>query len=281
MILDDNTLLSYLKEDAPYGDLTSRSLTLPDGVAMMRFQARGDMTLCGVEEAGRLLALIGCQVKAHGGSGDRLKAGQLILEASGTAEQLLLGWKVAQMLMEWSSGVATATSRLVANARAVNPAVVVACTRKAIPGTRILSAKAVLAGGASLHRTGLSDTLLLFPEHRNLSTAGADALAQQIAQLKTTCPERSLVVEVKTQAEALAAAESDADVLQLEKFPLAEIQTLMQDLPADNRPKIAVAGGIHADNAADFAATGVEVLVTSWPYYAKPADVQVVIGQGL
>ena len=38
---------------------------------------------------------------------------------------------------------------------------------------------------------------------------------------------------------------------------------------------ILAAGGINGDNAAQFAATGVDVLVTSWPYFGKPADIKV------
>jgi molybdenum transport protein len=38
--------------------------------------------------------------------------------------------------------------------------------------------------------------------------------------------------------------------------------------------KISAAGGIDADNAADYAATGVDVLVTSWVYFGKPEDIK-------
>ena len=37
---------------------------------------------------------------------------------------------------------------------------------------------------------------------------------------------------------------------------------------------IAAAGGINAANAAEYAATGVDVLVTSWVYFGKPEDIK-------
>ncbi|MCE8471938.1 ModD protein, partial [Rhodovulum sulfidophilum] len=40
---------------------------------------------------------------------------------------------------------------------------------------------------------------------------------------------------------------------------------------------LAAAGGITPENAAAYAATGMQVLVTSAPYYAKPADVSVTL----
>jgi molybdenum transport protein len=40
---------------------------------------------------------------------------------------------------------------------------------------------------------------------------------------------------------------------------------------------IAAAGGISADHAAAFVRAGADVLVTSWPYPARPADAAVEI----
>lgn len=37
------------------------------------------------------------------------------------------------------------------------------------------------------------------------------------------------------------------------------------------------AGGVNAGNAAAYAATGVDILVTSAPYFAAPGDVKVVL----
>ena len=45
------------------------------------------------------------------------------------------------------------------------------------------------------------------------------------------------------------------------------------------RPGIAIlaAGGINGDNATEYAATGVDILVTTWPYFGKPTDIKVII----
>ncbi|WP_299439009.1 ModD protein [uncultured Rhodospira sp.] len=274
--LDDSALWALLREDAPYGDLTTRALDLGDRPARMSFAARGPMVVCGVEEAARLLHLVGATARPDCASGAALGAGAPILSAEGSAEALLLAWKVAQMLVEWPSGVATAARAMVEAARSARPDAIVACTRKAIPGTRALSAKAVLAGGAVLHRTGLSDTVLLFPEHRAVG-GGAEALGGQIRTLKHACPERAVVVEVKTVEEALAAARHGADVLQLEKFPPDDVADVAARLPAGAAVCIAAAGGIHPGNAGDYARAGARVLVTSAPYYAKPADVGVTV----
>lgn len=63
-----------------------------------------------------------------------------------------------------------------------------ACTRKTWPGGRAVARRAVLAGGAVMHRLGLSETLLVFPEHRALMPAG-DRLAR-LATLRRAQPEK-------------------------------------------------------------------------------------------
>ena len=210
-------------------------------------------------------------------SGRAAPAGTSLLYATGPAEALLAGWKVAQTLIEWASGIATAARAIIDAAHGVDPAVVVACTRKAVPGTRALSTKAVCVAGATMHRCGLSDTILLFPEH--CAFGGPDALSTQVRLLRARNPERGIVVEVKTAEDALAARTAGADVLQLEKFPPARVAELSDFLAHTDgsQPVIAAAGGITASNAADYARAGAHVLVTSAPYTAKPADVQVTI----
>lgn len=276
--IPDGVLAALLAEDIPYGDLTTRSLGIGRRPGRMSFAARQPMVACCTEEAARILESLGCAATVLCPSGRAAAAGAPLLEASGPAEALLAGWKVAQTLVEWTSGVAGAVRAIIDAARAVDPAIVVACTRKAVPGTRALSAKAICVAGATMHRCGLSDTILLFPEHRAFADA-ADPLDAQVRELRARNPERSIVVEVKTLDDALAARAAGANVLQLEKFPPPLVADLTARLARDGGPQpvIAAAGGITAANAAAYARAGAHVLVTSSPYAATPADVQVTI----
>lgn len=273
--LDDDALLRLIREDVPHGDLTTRSLGIGARPAVLSMRARGAMTVCGSEEAVRIFTLLGAEADLLVPSGSRVEAGMLLVTARGTAEALHAGWKVAQTLAEWASGVASAATRIVDTARAVSPDISIACTRKPVPFTRALSLRAITAGGAEIHRTGLSDSVLLFPEH--LAFGGDEAVESQIARLRGRCPERRVVVEVTSQADALRAAEAGADVLQLEKFRPDDVAATVTALSGWHGC-IAAAGGINASNAAAYAETGARVLVTSAPYYAGPADVSVTLG---
>ena len=267
-ILSDASLRALLDDDVPCGDLTTGALGIGGCAGRMEFRARQGMRVCGVEEASRLCMLAGVRPSLGAVSGETLAAGQLILVGHGDAAALHQAWKAAQVLIEWASGIASAAAAIVAAADGVP----VACTRKNVPGTKAMSVKAVRAGGAAMHRLGLSETLLVFPEHRVFL---AEDPAATMARLRVREPEKKIVVEVQDVGAALIWAAAGADVLQLEKFSPAVVATCRTALPRGQGPLLAAAGGIRADNAAAYVAAGADLLVTSAPYHAPPQDVAV------
>jgi len=268
--LNDSHLQALLEDDVPCGDLTTQTLGIGAKPAQLEFRARQAMTLCASEEAVRLFELAGARATLHASSGCVLAAGALILEAQGTAASLHCAWKTAQTLTEWASGIASATAAIVA----VAGGVAVACTRKNVPGTKTLSAKAVRAGGGIMHRLGLSETLLVFAEHRLFLSEPPTELIQRMRRAQ---PEKKIVVEVATLKEASVWADAGADVLQLEKFTPEAVAACRTALTIGGhlRTLLAAAGGVRADNAAAYVAAGADFLVTSSPYTAPPRDVQV------
>lgn len=273
-MLSDAELDRLLAEDVPYGDLTTLSLGIGARPGRMVFRARSAMVAAAVEDAARLIARSGAAVADVLPSGSAAAAGEVLLRAEGPAAALLASWKVAQTLVEMASGIASGARALVDAARAVNPAAVVACTRKNFPGTRAVAVAAIQAGGAVPHRVGLSETILVFPEHR--AFLGDDGLQGALARLRAACPEKKLVVEVNTAAEAEHAARCGADVVQLEKFTPDAVAGVVA-LLAETAPavRVAAAGGVTAANAAAYAAAGAHILVSTAPYLAPPKDVAV------
>lgn len=273
-VLPDALLAEFLADDVRLGDLTTHLLGIGSQPALMTFVAREPLVLAGAEEAARIIEMTGAAVVLQTSSGTSLAGGGPILTASGPAGALHRSWKVAQTLVEIASGMATATRRIVDAARAIRPNIAVACTRKTVPGAKLLSIKAIMAGGATPHRLGLSETILVFEEHRCFL---ADASPNQIVErLRLGAPEKKIVVEVATPAAAVLWAESGAEVIQAEKFSPADIAaTIAEFRRAGLSSLLAAAGGINAENAAAYARAGADILVTSAPYAAKPLDVQV------
>jgi molybdenum transport protein len=272
--LSDALLDGFLGDDVDLLDLTTHLVGISGAAGRMTFKAGTAMVVACIEDAARILSRGGADVVRHAGSGDSCAPGALLLTASGPAGALLRTWKVAQNLVEVAAGIASMTRAIVDAARAVNPAVAIACTRKYAPGTKHVSLKSILAGGAVPHRLGLSDTILLFPEHRAFLT-GLSAI-EIVGLLARESREKKIVVEVATVEEAIAFANAGADVIQCEKFPPADIEALSGALAGRSvKPRIAAAGGVNAGNAARYASAGADILVTSAPYWAKPADVSV------
>lgn len=269
--LSDARLDELLAQDAPYGDLTTTALGIAGRPACIRFAARQPMVLCATEEAERMFRRVGAGQAWAEASGTAVEAGAVFLTAEGAAGSLHRAWKVAQTLVEYASGVATRTRRIVDAA----PGAAVACTRKNFPGTKDIAVKAVHAGGATMHRLGLSETLLVFPEHRAFLDGPPSAW---IAALRARLPEKTIVAEAAGVEEAVALAEAGVGVVQLEKLPPDAARAVVA---ATRRlappPVIAAAGGVDETNAAAYAAAGCAVLVTSAPFFARPADVKVTL----
>lgn len=265
---------ALLAEDVPYGDLTTEALGLAGQPARLSMSMRAASTVCGVELARDLFLTAGATAEVLAASGDAVPEGGDILIAEGEGAAIFAAWKVGQTLIEYLSGIATATARLVAAARSVAPDVAVVTTRKTFPGTKAMMIAAIRAGGAAPHRLGLSETLLVFPEH----AAFLDDVGARVAALRRAMPEKKVVVEVKAIDEVAALLPARPDIYQCEKMTpamIAEVVALVK--AADPTIEVAAAGGVNAQNAAAYAAAGAQILVSSSPYWAKPADVKVVI----
>ncbi|WP_456713775.1 ModD protein [Bradyrhizobium sp. USDA 4353] len=280
-IATQHDLETLLRDDVPHGDLTTEALGIGAEPGQMEFTARDRMVLAMAEDAAALIELAGSRVELRATSGAVLEKGAPILRAEGTAACLLRSWKVAQTLIEIWSGVASEAAAIVRAARAVRPDIAVAFTRKNVPGAKPFAVAAVKAGGAVMHRLGLSETILVFPEHR--AFLGEIPLADVATRLRRIAPEKRLVIEVTGLEQAVAAAAAGFDVIQAEKFTADGIAALVARIKAmatlQVRPVVAAAGGVNAQNAAAYAAAGADVLVTSAPYLARPCDVQVQIGR--
>jgi molybdenum transport protein len=262
-----------LAEDVPNGDLTTLALGIGGAPGRMEFRARDDMVVAGIEIAADMIGRAGADAWVLVPSGSKAEAEALLLSANGPAAALHQSWKAAQTLTEILSGIATATRALVDAVEAQGANVRVACTRKTVPGARQLSMIAIRAGGAVPHRFGLSETILVFAEHR-VFLPGV-SLKEMAARLRREAPEKKLAIEVTTVPEARDAMEAGFDIIQLEKMTPDGVAAVKQG--ARTNVLLAVAGGVTPSNAGDYVKAGAGLIVSSWPYTAKPADVAVAI----
>lgn len=267
---------AWINEDAPLLDLTSQLLEIHDQPAVLTVCTRHATRLTLMEEAARIFELLGAHVCQQRLSGEHVEAKQVILQVQGRADSLHRGWKVAMNLLETFCGIATQTAQMVADVEAVST-VPLLVTRKHIPGIKKPVIKAILSGGAHPHRLGLSETILVFENHLNL-IGGREALATKIPQLKAAACEKKIAVECDTLEQALQAVQAGADLIQFDKVEANQLTNWVTYLKNHQSTlSIVIAGGITPNNIQDYAQTGVDGIVLSSVYYAKPADLAVTI----
>lgn len=268
----------WIREDIPFADLTTSVLGLAGKRSRARVVTREPIVVCGLQEAARIYEHLGASVKPLVAEGEQVEAGTTLMIAEGTAGSLHAAWRVAQSLIAIGSAVASYTNSLVKRAKQANPHTIVAVVRKAPPGLRHLYYHCVLCGGASLHRIGISDSFLAFPNHTRL-LGGINKLIEAIKERRDLIGERRIVVEVETIEEAIAAAKSGViDEVQLDHMDPVELEKVVKTIKSINpNVRVAIGGGINIDNIANYASTGVDVIVTSAPYWVKPANITTII----
>ena len=263
-----------IEDDLPAGDMTTFLLNLAGKKGSISLIARNEMIACCTEEAVRLYKKVGLDVSFFVPSGTRLQPGDKLIEAHGDASAIHVIWRTGSAMIEFASGIAGRTDQLITAAKKENPSISVAGTRKHPPFVKKMALKALMAGGGVPHRTGLSDTILIFREHL-LFTGGYEHLPDVIRSVKEKMKERKIVVEAHSMDEALIAAKSGADAVQMDKSAQDIFTECAEKCRAIN-PNICMiaAGAINDTNAGIYAKAGADVLVTSWMYFAPPADIK-------
>lgn len=277
MYISEETLDRFIHEDTPYFDLTTTILDIGQEPGIISFRSRENGVLCGTEEAARILQKLGAQPSLLLPSGTRLSPGQVFLQAEGSAACLHIAWKVCLNILEYCSGIASRTRTLLDQARTVNTKISILSTRKIFPGTKELAIKAVLAGGGFPHRLGLSETVLLFRQHINFISS-MEELAARIPQLKQQACEKKVLVEVEKLEEALLLAQAGVDGLQFDKVPPKQLKHYVQEIRKQHPGLLLIgAGGIKESNVVEYAATGIDAIVTTSMYFGRPLDIAVEI----
>ena len=263
-----------IEEDIPYGDLTTFALGIENERGIIRFSPRGNTVVCCTEEVVRIFNRLNIKTIHYTSSGSMVDDKKVFFEAEGSAGDLHKAWRVCLNLLEYSSGIATRTKTFVDVSREINPGVAIVTTRKSLPGARKIAMKGVICGGALPHRLGLSETVLVFDEHISFD-GGIDKFITQLPRLKNRLPENKIAVEVRTEEDAVRMAEAGADIIQLDKLDATETKSAVIAVKSIS-PKalVAAAGGINEKNVKDYAATGVDIIVTSSLYFGPPSDIK-------
>ena len=250
-------LLRFIREDAPWGDVTSETV-VPDVTCRAVVRAKSQGIVAGLSEARRLFEHFGVTVRERSADGRAVAPGTVLLDLDGPARAILLVERTALNIIGRMSGIATRTREAVKAVRAVSPDVRVAATRKTAPGLRVLDKKAVILGGGDPHRYTLSDMVLIKDNHLALTP-----LAEAIRRAKKESLYRVVEVEVETVEDAVTAAGAGADIVLLDNMTPDTVREAVRALAGRGlrgRLTLEVSGGVGEDTLAGYAATGVDII---------------------
>ena len=243
-----------LREDIGPGDLTAALVPSRQRVHG-QIVTREAAVLCGRPWAEACFRQLDPQVRLdwHVDDGARLVPGQTLCDIEGPARAILTAERTALNFLQLLSATATAARRFVAAVAGTGCTVL--DTRKTLPGLRSAQKYAVHCGGASNHRMGLYDRILIKENH--ILAAGSIAAALEAARaLGTGTP---IEVEVESLAELEQALDAGADLVLLDDFSLQDMATAVTRNRARGRPaRLEVSGSVSLQSVGAIAATGVD-----------------------
>ncbi len=244
-----------LAEDIGSGDVTA-GLIPADAAAEGTVMCRERAVLCGSAWFDEVYRQIepAIRVQWQSEDGDELGPEQILCQAAGPARGLLTGERTALNFLQTLSGTATTARRYAAAVAGTSCQIL--DTRKTLPGLRTAQKYAVRCGGATNHRLGLFDGILIKENH----ILAAGSIQAAVAAARTAGATLPVEVETETLDEVTAALQAGADIIMLDNFTLDEMRqaVALNRAHSGKRARLEASGGVSLEAVADIAATGVD-----------------------
>jgi len=140
-------------------------------------------------------------------------------------------------------------------------------TRKTTPGLRSLEKAAVAAGGASNHRAGLYDAILIKENH--IAAAGGIAAAVERARAAAPALAHTLEVEVRDPEEIEQALAAGVPRLLLDNMDDVQLRAAVAQVAG--RAQLEASGGVTLQTLRERAQTGVQWVSLGALTHSAPA----------
>ncbi len=183
-----------------------------------------------------------------------MEADEVICVLTGSARSILSGERTALNFLQTLSGTATQARRYV-DAVAGTGAIILD-TRKTIPGLRLAQKYAARCGGASNHRIGLFDAILIKENH--ISAAGSITAAVKAAL--DLYPSLLLEVEVENLEQLEEAQAAGAQRVLLDNFSVEALQAAVDRF--NGQIDLEASGDINLETIRAVAEAGVDFIST-------------------
>ena len=253
-----------LSEDSVTDDLTSQATITQSQVSEASFVTRKSGVIAGCLVAAAVLEQ--CGIKEYEllvKDGQEVSANTELIRLKAETRSILKAERTALNFLSHLSGIATFTNLWVKEVSSSKTAI--RDTRKTTPGLRELEKYAVRMGGGLNHRMNLSDQALIKDNH----IAAAGSVSQAINRVKKAAPGALIEVEVDTLEQLKEALQCSVEIVLLDNMSIEQTKAAVEIARGSNT-KLESSGGLKLENAAAYAATGVDYLAVGALTHSAP-----------
>ena len=253
-----------LAEDLGDGDVTTAATVPAETRARAVIRQKAPGVIYGLDVAEQVFRSLDPEATFHRevAEGVWRESGE-VLRLEGRARALLSGERTALNFLQRLSGVATMAARAVQAIDGTGARIL--DTRKTTPGLRMLEKAAVAAGGATNHRAGLYDAILIKENHAAL----AGGVGAAVRRARAQAPDLPLEVECRDLAEVDEALEAGAPRLLLDNMSPEELRRAVAHV--GGRAELEASGGVTLQTLREVASTGVDFVSVGALTHSAPA----------
>ena len=255
VVIEPLVRLALTEDFGRGGDITTDAV-IPSSTRMKALMSAREPGIAAGYDAARLaLRLVDAQATwtTLTEEGAQFQKGAPLVRIEGSARSVLMAERVMLNFIGPLSGVATLTSKFVAEAASTNARIT--CTRKTTPGFRALEKRAVRLGGGVNHRLGLDDAILIKDNH--IAAAGGVALAMKRARAAVGHL-RAIEIEVDRLSQIEEALPFKPDAILLDNMSTALLKEAVALIAG--RAKTEASGGVRLETVKAIAQTGVDFI---------------------
>ena len=248
-----------LKEDLPFGDVTTEALFPSSLPAHATIMAQEPLTLAGLAVARQVFREMDpmLHLQESFSDGEVVNANTLLLTVQGDARSILKSERVALNLLQHLSGIATLTSQFCQRIKKFPTKIL--DTRKTIPGLRVLQKWAVCLGGGINHRQSLSDGILIKDNHLAILRSQKVGIGKACELVRNHGSQKLKVcIEAETLDQVKAALQGNPDIILLDNMNPDMVRKAVQIIKS--RALVEVSGGVHLGNVRQMAAAGADFI---------------------
>ena len=268
----DAELDEIIRENLRVYDATTSFLRIENKPAKFQLSALGQTVICCTEEVMKIFSKFGIQTTLFTPSGETIERGVKFFEAEGLAGAINAVAISVTKLIAFASGIASRTRTLTDLAYQIDKGISVTASNNFAPLTGKITAKALQYGGGVLYGNFYPDQVHVNDYHMNF-IGGNDLFKDRISLRRRYLKGKILTAEVTGFENAVKAAASGVDIVQLDNFPLKEIIHVRKEMTKAGSPaKLAACNYITPDNINGYASSGADILISTWINKGHPSE---------